>query len=214
MSSEENLPLNSEERLKGIAYQFLKLYERWSEDRQVLNAHLATQAEMLKTFSAQLKNFESLEPQVRDQLVNNIHKAAKSISHEMGSMMQQVIGKVVTFEVESATKKLSQVINDTANTLKNYQANAENNLIKTIGITVGTTLVASLLIVWLLIPKPTLPLTGDQLNTYYNGQLLNEFWPKLSKKEQQHLTALAHTPDASQSNNNSVTSSDNSSNGN
>jgi hypothetical protein len=31
----ENNSLNNEDRLKGIAYQFLKLYERWAEDRQV-----------------------------------------------------------------------------------------------------------------------------------------------------------------------------------
>jgi len=52
--TEETVNLTAEERLKALMYQFIKLYERWSEDRQVLNKHLADQADMLKDFTAQL----------------------------------------------------------------------------------------------------------------------------------------------------------------
>ena len=68
------------------------------------------------------------------------------------------------------------------------------------GITIGTAVITSLFIVWLLMPSPKLPLTDDQLNTFYNGQFFNEFWSKLSKKEQDHLTNLAKISDVNQSN--------------
>lgn len=39
------------------------------------------------------------------------------------------------------------------------------------------------MIVWLLMPKPTLPLTSNQLRYLVTGETFNEIWPKLSKEE-------------------------------
>lgn len=47
------------------------------------------------------------------------------------------------------------------------------------------------LVAHFIVPEPYLPLTGAQLQTYQNGQLLENLWSKLSKKEQNRLMALA-----------------------
>jgi hypothetical protein len=65
---------------------------------------------------------------------------------------------------------------------------------KVIGIGAFTTIVTCLLLVWLIIPKPTLPLTNSQIMNLHSGQLTNKVWPKLSKKEQQHWLDLAFSP--------------------
>jgi hypothetical protein len=205
-SSEESNQLNNEERLKGIAYQFLKLYERWSEDRQVFNKNMVKQEEVLKLFTSQLNNLEKLEPQIRKELINSIQNATKSASQEIG----KTIGESVTFEMDQACLELKKRINQANEMLEKHQENEKNSLLITIALMVGTAIVSSLLIVWLLMPKPTLPLTDDQLTTYYNGEFYNEFWPKLSKKEQQHLTALASKPDNTENNNGNVTDTDSS----
>ncbi len=69
------------------------------------------------------------------------------------------------------------------------------------GITIGTAIITSLFIVWLLIPKPTLPLTDEQIVDYQNGQLFSKVWTKLSKKEQKHLKELANNSGNLQNNN-------------
>lgn len=196
MSSEnENNQLNNEDRLKGIAYQFLKLYERWSEDRQVFNKNMAKQEEVLKLFTSQLNNLEKLEPQVRKELIVSIQNAIKSASQEIGKM----IGESVTFEMDEACIELQKRINKANEMLEKHQENEKNSLLITIALMIGASIASSLLIVWLLMPKPTLPLTDDQMGVYHDGQFLNDFWPKLSKKEQQHLTNLANKPDIPQS---------------
>ena len=98
-SAKENNSLNNEDRLKGIAYQFLKLYERWSEDRQVLNKNMAAFEELLKIFIKEIKEFEKIEGQVRDQILTSIEKSAKHVSHEIGKM----VGDSITFEVDLAS---------------------------------------------------------------------------------------------------------------
>jgi hypothetical protein len=53
---------------------------------------------------------------------------------------------------------------------------------KVISISVFTTIVTCLLLVWLLIPKPTFPF--KQIKYLNSGMMMELFWPKLSKKEQ------------------------------
>jgi hypothetical protein len=60
------------------------------------------------------------------------------------------------------------------------------------GVSAFATIVTCLLLVWLIIPKPTLPLTSSQIMNLRSGQLTN--WPKLSKKEQQHWIELGFSP--------------------
>ncbi len=193
----ENNPLNNEDRLKGIAYQFLKLYERWAEDRQVLNKNMAAFEELLQIFISDLKGFRELEGQVRDQIHTSIENGAKHVSHEIGKL----VGDSITFEVDLASVELKRGVNEANQILKRYQEREQKSLLVTMGITIGTAIITSLLIVWLLIPKPTLPLTDNQIADYQNGQLFSKIWPKLSKKEQNHLKELANKPMASQNNN-------------
>jgi hypothetical protein len=47
-------------------------------------------------------------------------------------------------------------------------------------------------LVWLLIPKPTFPLNNKQIKYLNSGMMMELFWPKLSKKEQQHWLELAN----------------------
>ena len=62
---------------------------------------------------------------------------------------------------------------------------------KLIAITVLSSIVTSLLIVWWLMPAPTVPLTDAQIMTYQNGKMLELFWPKLAKRQQQWLLDIS-----------------------
>lgn len=187
-TSQENNSLNTDDRLKGIAYQFLKLYERWAEDRQVFNKNMAAFEEMLKIFINQIKEFEKLESRANNQILISAEKAAKHVCAEIGTM----VGNSITREVDSSTIELKKSVNEAISLLKNYQAEGKSGLFWGISAIIASSILTSLFLVWLLIPAPKLPLTDDQLNTYYNGHFFGEFWPKLSKKEQKQLTDLAN----------------------
>ncbi len=191
---EENNQLNLDDRLKGIAYQFLKLYERWAEDRQVFNKNMAAFEEMLKLFTDEIKNFENLEIKVRQQLLSSISKASNAMAEKVGTNVSQSATKAV----DETASKLNQVVDHATVVLNAYRTEVQGNHWKIIAASFVTTIITSIIIVFLLIPKPSLPLTDDQLNTYNNGHFFSEFWPKLSKKEQKHLMDLANKPAVSQ----------------
>jgi len=55
-----------------------------------------------------------------------------------------------------------------------------------------TGIITSLLMAWILIPKPTLPLTAEQLTYLQQGQMLVQMWPKLTKLEKDRLRAISN----------------------
>jgi hypothetical protein len=181
-----------EKRLKAIAFQFVKLYERWSEDRQAAAAQGADMTELVRLFTEQVESFRELEPEVRKHLAASIHNATLSAAEKIGS----VIGKEATYATEQIARELLDVTRRTEQTLTRYETEIIMTQWKVIGIGAFTTIVTCLLLVWLLIPRPTLPLTSSQIMNLRSGQLTNKVWPKLSKKEQQHWLDLAFSPES------------------
>jgi hypothetical protein len=81
--------LSLEDRLKAILYQFLKLYERWSEDRQVSMKELADLNELVGDFSQEVTQFKKLEPKVRQHLAASIHQATSDAVEAMSEKMRK-----------------------------------------------------------------------------------------------------------------------------
>jgi hypothetical protein len=179
-----------EDRLKAIVYQFVALYERWSEDRQIAAKQGAEIAELVTVFTNQVKEFKALEPKVRQHLTSSIENAIFDAAQKIGT----VISKEATRTTEQIARRLLDVTHRTEETLTRYQKETIMTGWKVIGAAIISTIAASLLIVWLLIPKPTymLPLTDEQMRVLTSGRLLYMVWPKLSKQEQDHLLKLTN----------------------
>jgi hypothetical protein len=199
---ETSQKLTMEDRLKAIAYQFISLYERWSEDRQVAAKQGADIQELIEIFIEQVKQFKTLEPNVRLELLTSIQNATSSAFEKMG----ETIGQEATRATDRIAKQLAQVTDRTERTLTRYENETIATQWKIIGISVFTTVLTSLLLVWLLIPKPISPLTDEQLLTYQSGIMMEKFWDKISKKEQNRLINLTY---GFQQESNSADSSDN-----
>ena len=179
--------LTEEERLKAIAYQFIALYERWSEDRQVAAKQGADIAEFVKLFSEQVQSFKTLETEVRQAIITSIQQASTHVAKTVA----EETSKEATRATEKLTQQLAHAVRDAEANLKVYQQEVIAWQWKVIGITMVTTLATCLLLVWLLIPKPTLPLSNEQIKYLNNGVLMEIVWPKLSKKEKDELMKLA-----------------------
>ena len=68
-TSSPSTDLGFTERLDTLLYQFITLYERWAEDRQVATHQLSQWASVLQTLTETVKRFEASEPHVRKELV-------------------------------------------------------------------------------------------------------------------------------------------------
>lgn len=184
---EEEMTLAPREHLESLLYQFVKLYERWSEDRQVAAKQGADIAKFVKAFSEQVENFETIHEDVKEEINTSIENAAKNMATYVG----RSIGDAAHKEVEPTVQKLKDVTYDAGNTLSRYQATLDLTQWKIIGVTVFSTVLASLLIVKFLMPKPTVPLTNDQIATYQSGVILESVWPKLSTHQKQWILDVA-----------------------
>ena len=187
MKDETVQEMTQEERLTAIAYQFVQLYERWSEDRQVAAKQGADIAEFVKLFAEQVENFEALETNVRKTLITSIQGAMTQSAKAVGDEIRRAANQTL----EEVNQRLLMTVGRAEKAIDDTQRHAQSiSWFAVMGLLV-LPIITSLLIVWLLVPKPTLPLTNGQLNLLSNGYRLNQVWDKLSKKEQDHLLKLS-----------------------
>jgi len=186
MSHESTQALTQEERLKAIVYQFISLYERWSEDRQLAAKQGADTAALIKTFTEQVEQFKTLEPEVRRHIVSSIQRSTV----DAANVISEKIRQEANHAIENTVQQLADAVERAERVLHAQQKNIRTNQWKIITCTVLTTLAASLLLVWLLMPKPVLPLTPKQMTYLSNGQAMEVIWPTLSKKERAHFLKL------------------------
>lgn len=176
-----------EESFRALLYQFMELYERWEADREIITKQGADIAQLVSVFTEQVQRFQELEPQVKKQIIasiqNSTTKAVEIISER--------IGQEATREVEDITRKLKDEVWQAQRLLNDYQQEVINSQWKTILIAACTTVATCFLVVWLLMPKATLPLTTKQIDDLNNGQIIRLIWPTLSKEEKEHLNKLA-----------------------
>lgn len=184
---EDNSPLTQEDRLKAVLYQFIKLYERWSEDRQVSAKQGADMAELAADFSAQVKLFKSLEPKVRQKIITSIETASANIANTVA----EAVGKEAAKAAEETVKKLKQSVEQAQYVLNRYEKELVTSHWKVIAVSALVTVLTCLLLVRFLIPEPTLPLTNLQVQMLSNGLEMDKVWPKLSKEEQDHWQSLS-----------------------
>ena len=185
-----DLSASSKENLEDVLFKYLALHERWGEDRQDLAKQNAELAKLLHRFTAQVDKFKDYEQQLNQQIAAGIYKAAQDMSLRATKDFISDSKK----EIESLSSDLSRTLQKTTDTLNHYQKNESSNTLWIMLTAFIMPIVVSLLIVFLLTPKPTLPLTDQQMLTYQNGQFFNSFWGKLSKQEQKRLTGLANAP--------------------
>lgn len=186
--NETNTPpkMSTDDRLKAILYQFIQLYERWSEDRQVAAKQGADTAQLVAIFTQQVKKFKDLEPEVRKELIFNIEDAIRNAA---GSMSRS-LGEQALNATKDASIQLSNTVSRAKETLESYRIEFKYTHWKIIAASCLTTVATCALLVWLVIPKPISPMTDEQFSTYLNGIEYQGFWPKLNHKQQAWLTHL------------------------
>jgi hypothetical protein len=186
-TEQEENALTPEEHMESILFQFVNLYERWSEDRQVAAKQGADVARLVKEFSGEVERFSEIEDAVIVKLGNGLTRTTDGISKMVHGAVAQAVDKAF----DESARKIQESTYRAERLFAEYQSSLNLSHWKTIAITAVTSIAACLLIVWLLMPKPTLPLTDKQIETYQSGEVFENVWPKLSIKQKQWILDIA-----------------------
>jgi hypothetical protein len=176
------------DRLEAIFFQLLQLYDRCTEEHQLLiNKEKEELGKLAQALETQVKEMGKTGVVIRQSIQDSIQTSANTVMDKVADLLVQK-SHVTIEKAISKTEKHHQLIEATMDT---FRREKNRSSWKMMGLTLFSSTVTSLLAVWLLLPKPTLPLTGEQLNYLRDGQMLAQIWPNLSDPEKTHLKNVA-----------------------
>jgi len=176
--------LSQTDHLEAVLYEFVKLHESMSNDAYKRDTEAGGR---IKQFDFQLQDFEKLAETVKNDIRTSIRKEAENTA----VYFSKTIGEGVHKEVEPTMRKLRDVIDQSERALSRYQTSIGFANWEMVVVSVVSSLLFSLLAVWWLMPKPTLPLTSQQMRYLVTGESFNEIWTKLSKADKEQFKKLA-----------------------
>lgn len=186
MSKQTTSQLSSEDQQQALLFQFISLYERWSEDRQVAAKQGHDLANHLNQFSHEVERFSSLEEAVIMKLRKSLNETAVHWSEQVHSAtadaLNNTLGSCVN-RMNGAAKSVEALL----------AANKEIrwwHAIKALALNMTCSLVVSGCMVWFFMPQPTLPLTEDDMTTYLAGKKILAVWSTLPKEQQKQMVAI------------------------
>jgi hypothetical protein len=189
MSQQSEAPtqpnLSTEDRLLGVLYQFVKLHECWTKDWSKNRKELDDQMQQLeKTIQAlfgKMSSFSKLESTIQQQVQGSIHHAgiqiAQAVKEETRSLMNQT--------VYDSVHRLSQVVREVESLLQYYRSQTRWQTWKVWGGSLVVALGVGVLVSWLLMPTPTIPLTDSQQTALMLGRIYQSVWPKLPPEDKE-----------------------------
>jgi hypothetical protein len=177
-------PLTPDQQLQAVLYQYVKLYERWSEDRQVLMAQVAKLETVIQNLSNEVGSFSELELDIQKQIRSSIQQASTQIVQSV----KQEARTLVEEKVRSQVDRLDQMLGKTELLLLHYGTQTRREKWKIPGAAILSGLVVALgvgmLIAKLLMPPPIIPLTDGQYQALMEGLVYERVWPKLPPEAQ------------------------------
>lgn len=181
LNEEIKRTLSVEDYQQAVLFQFMTLYERWSEDRQVAAKQGYDLAKALQQFSKEVERFSSIEEAVIVRLRKSLNEATLALSEKVNTATAEALNTTLGASVECMEKASRTVETILA---ANQQIRSFWQL-KTFAFNVLCSLLVSGLVLWFFMPQPTLPLSEEDMNTYVIGKRFARIWPTLSKEKQQ-----------------------------
>jgi len=166
--------LSQADHLEAVLYEFVKLHESMSNDAYKRDAEAGGR---IKQFTLQLQDFEKLAETVRNDIRTSVRQEAENTA----VYFSKTIGEAVHKEIEPTVRKLRDVVDESERALSCYQTSIGFANWYILVLSISSSIFVSLFIVWLLMPRPTLPLTDLQLKKYELGEEFSEVWQTLPK---------------------------------
>jgi len=195
MSSSTKAPAPSpaSDKLQSILYQYIQLYESWSEDQQAFVTQAEKLEAVLNRLSSAAKTMGEFKPQVIGQAVEAslqgaLHRAVQAAVNAAGDLTDR-------------TGRLNTTLSQTESILERYAAMwSDWRHWITIGLTaVVSGVVVGLLAVRLTISTVSVSLAAPDADALQRGKTFALVWPLLSPAERKHYEQLAKKVDAQKS---------------
>ncbi|HHR1287496.1 TPA: hypothetical protein ACS3CI_003250 [Legionella pneumophila] len=173
--------LSVEDHQKAVLFQFMTLYERWSEDRQVSAKQGYDLANRLEQFSKEVDRFSSIEEAVIVKLRKSLNEATLALSEKVNTATAEALNTTLGSSIARMEK--------TSRTVETILASNQQirwlSQLKTLSLNVLCSFLVSGLVLWFFMPQPTLPLAEEDMNTYVIGKRFARIWPTLPKEKQE-----------------------------
>lgn len=179
--------LSIEEHQQALLFQFIALYERWSEDRQVAAKQGYDLAKQLEQFTEEVQWFSSIEEAVLVKLKKSLNETVVALSEKVNHATADALNKTLG----SCVQRMDEAARKTETILAANQEIGWLRYIKTLAVNVLCSLVVSSFVVWFFMPKPTLPLTKQDMDVYRMGEKFSLLWSTLSKEKRQLILSAA-----------------------
>ena len=170
-----------------LLYELTTMNETFVTERAFSSKQLLETTKLVKQVNEQINQLKTLAPEVQKQLNRSVTDAASSVA----AIISKKSAEAATKGAEDIVYKLEQATADAQHALRHYQRHIITSQWKVIGIAALTTIATCCLVFWFLTPKPTVPLTGTQINYLLDGITMTRIWPQLSAKEKEHWNELA-----------------------
>jgi hypothetical protein len=173
-----------DERLENVFRQLLDMYERHAQERQLIIKEKEELSKLTHLLINQTKEIGQYETGIRKRIQDSIKESANVAMQEIGISVADKSGQAI-HKIDKSCASIEDVIN-------RFRCEKSQSAWKIIGMSMTSSVFAALLTVWLLIPKPTLPLSSEQISYLQEGQMLTQMWPKLTMQEQDRLKAVSY----------------------
>lgn len=204
--------LTQEDHLESILYQFVTLYERWSEDRQVAAKQGADLAKFVKQFVNQGEVFtKQLEKPIHElhqrlgelediesRLVDGVQERITKTSFVFSCQVKDDIRKMIDTEIRPLIADVRGAACDVKKSLTPYKAKTffsdfavdlKMTSCIILFLVVVSVLSGAITAKWLM-PTIKTQLSDQDISYLEAGKSLRYVWPKLSKSEQDKLQKL------------------------
>ena len=139
-------PLSIEEHQQALLFQFVALYERWSEDRQVAAKQAYDLTKQLERFSEEVGRFSRIEEAVIGKLKQSLHETVVDLSEKVGGATTGVLNNTLG----SSVKRMDEAAKAVETILAGHQEIRWLSQVKTLALNVFFSLMVSGFIVWFL----------------------------------------------------------------
>lgn len=169
--------------------KFLRLYERFAADRLTISKQGETLGKIIEELKAESSLATEFKVQVREGIVESVEKLVKEIDAQIKDAVQDSI----TGELDKSLKKFKEVIDDSAQVLRDY---ARDKKIRNIWIYCGVFFCGFMFFfsayTAMQVRKylPNTYLSSHQISTYESGVAFEKILNKISKKTRDRLTDI------------------------
>jgi len=179
-------PVN--DRLEKIFYQLLDTLDRQSQERQLLVREKEELGKLTQLLINQTKEVGQYEAGIRKRIQDCIKESA----NEAMNSIEKSISEKSNHSIEQSISKIAQICKSMDLTIEAFRAEKNKSSWKIFVVAIISGILSSILLTLALIPKPTLPLTTEQIGYLQEGQMLVQMWPKLTKQEKNRLKAVSY----------------------